>query len=187
MGKIKFLYTVVLKGPDTRNPDAPDRVFETWRVLAVNPDEAVEIVTTKFLRPYQRSLGNLICTEGLLTYPKPNRAGEKLVVTFVGEPYIAGGEPSEHEAYTEDGLTWRWTTNDSYLFDDTCAKLGVPVDFEAQKVAREAETERILARYREQQAAATPEQRAEEEAEARAAFGPGTKVVNVITGRSYTT
>ncbi len=44
-----------------------------------------------------------------------------------------------------------------------------------------------LANYREAQRQRTPEQIAEERAEARAAMGPGVKMVNILTGETYTT
>ena len=44
-----------------------------------------------------------------------------------------------------------------------------------------------LANYREAQRQRTPEQIAEERAEARAAVGPGVKMVNILTGETYTT
>jgi hypothetical protein len=47
--------------------------------------------------------------------------------------------------------------------------------------------ERTLAEYKQAQLRRTPEQIAEERAEARAAHGPGVKLVNVFTGESYTT
>lgn len=44
-----------------------------------------------------------------------------------------------------------------------------------------------LASYRAAQARRTPEQIAEQRYEARAAFGPGQEIVNVLTGERYTT
>ena len=44
-----------------------------------------------------------------------------------------------------------------------------------------------LANYREAQRQRTQEQIAEERAEARAAMGPGVKMVNILTGETYTT
>ena len=55
------------------------------------------------------------------------------------------------------------------------------VNTEATKAAREAEVEKSLAEYRRNAKPAT----SEEMAEMRAAFGEGTKVVNILTGRSY--
>ena len=53
--------------------------------------------------------------------------------------------------------------------------------------AREAYVEQSLAEYRVAQSQRTAEQIAEERWEARAAFGPGETVVNIITGERYTT
>ena len=53
--------------------------------------------------------------------------------------------------------------------------------------AREAYVERSLAEYRQAQLQRTPEQIAEERFEARAAMGPGVKMVNMFTGEQYTT
>lgn len=58
---------------------------------------------------------------------------------------------------------------------------------EAQTAAYEEETAAFLREYREAQADRSPEERAEQEAEARAAHGPGVTLVNVITGEKVTT
>lgn len=55
------------------------------------------------------------------------------------------------------------------------------VNTEATKAAREAEVEKSLADYRRNAKPATRE----EMAEMRAAFGEGTRVVNILTGESY--
>jgi hypothetical protein len=54
-------------------------------------------------------------------------------------------------------------------------------------VAREAHTTAFLAEYRTAQLNRTAEQIREERWEARAAYGPGETVVNIITGEQYTT
>ncbi len=67
------------------------------------------------------------------------------------------------------------------LMEDLLEKVALVTDqvnTEATKAARAAEVERELAEYR----ASYKGPSAEERAEMRAAFGPGTKVVNVITG-----
>ncbi len=67
------------------------------------------------------------------------------------------------------------------LMEDLLEKVALVtdrVDTEATKAARAAEVERELAEYR----ASYKGPSAEERAEMRAAFGHGTKVVNVITG-----
>ena len=53
--------------------------------------------------------------------------------------------------------------------------------------AYNAETERVIEAYRQAQANRTPEQEAEHMFELRAAHGPGVEVVDVITGKRYTT
>jgi len=64
---------------------------------------------------------------------------------------------------------------------ETCAKYAHE-ETPAQREARKGHLDETVAQYREARAAMTPEQRAEEIAEMRASFGPGGKVVNVITG-----
>jgi len=54
-------------------------------------------------------------------------------------------------------------------------------------VAREAHTTAFLKEYRVAQSQRSAEQIAEERWEARAAFGPGETIVNMITGEKYTT
>jgi len=54
-------------------------------------------------------------------------------------------------------------------------------------VARKLYTQKTLAEYTNAQKNRTAEQIAEERWEARAAFGPGETIVNIITGERYTT
>ena len=54
-------------------------------------------------------------------------------------------------------------------------------------VARDAHTTAFLAEYRTAQLNRSAEQIREERWEARAAFGPGETIVNIITGERYTT
>lgn len=83
------------------------------------------------------------------------------------------------EAYTTDGLVWRWTSNDAVVPLDAAADYGIPVDQAAQRVARDAEIQAFVAAYR----ANPPQPSAEQLAEMRAAFGPGAVVVDVISGQ----
>ena len=53
--------------------------------------------------------------------------------------------------------------------------------------ARDVYTEKSIAEYIQAQRNRTQEQIAEERWEARAAYGPGETVVNIITGERYTT
>lgn len=87
-------------------------------------------------------------------------------------------------AYTDDGLVWRWVSNNAVCPLDACAEDGIPCDPEAQARAREIDVDKFLAEYRKNQPA-TPS--AEEQCEMRAEFGPGAVVVNVITGRKWRT
>ena len=61
------------------------------------------------------------------------------------------------------------------------------ITVEATRIARDKYTQRTLAEYAVAQQNRTPEQIAEERAEARAAMGPGVDMVNMFTGERYTT
>ena len=61
--------------------------------------------------------------------------------------------------------------------------IGLPVNVEACGTAREIELDAFLAEYRKNYKDPT----AEERFEARAAHGPGVKLVNVLTGTEFTT
>lgn len=75
-----------------------------------------------------------------------------------------------------------WKSNGRYLPDDYCEKLefaGYPFSREATKAAREAQVAQELAEYRSNYRGPS----ASDLDEMRAAFGEGTTVVNVLTGR----
>ena len=55
------------------------------------------------------------------------------------------------------------------------------------RIARDRYVQRTLAEYAVAQQNRTPEQIAEQRAEARAAMGPGVEMVNIFTGEKYTT
>ena len=61
------------------------------------------------------------------------------------------------------------------------------ITVEATRIARDRYVQRTLAEYAEAQQNRTPEQIAEQRAEARAAMGPGVEMVNIFTGEKYTT
>ena len=61
------------------------------------------------------------------------------------------------------------------------------ITVEATRIARDRYVQRTLAEYAEAQQNRTPEQIAEQRAEARAAMGPGVDMVNIFTGEKYTT
>lgn len=95
----------------------------------------------------------------------------------------------KEDATITDGVI-RWNTNNSVPPADIvefAAYLGMPVDVEKSKVARDKDTDEFFKRYRERQANLTEEEKAERAFEMRAAFGPGEKVINIITGEEFTT
>jgi hypothetical protein len=83
-----------------------------------------------------------------------------------------------------DGKAYRWQSNHHCVPHD-CLQLAVILGvadeayLETTRVAERAETQAFLAAYRANQGPMS----AEERAEARAAFGPGEVIVDVITGR----
>lgn len=82
----------------------------------------------------------------------------------------------------------RWKSNDSVVPED-CAKLayalGIRVSLPACDRVRDQELVRFLSAYRRSRAGKSPS--AEERSEARAAFGANANVVNIFTGREFTT
>ncbi len=89
---------------------------------------------------------------------------------------------ADEKATVEADGAIRWNSNGSYLMDDFCEKLeyaGYPFDREATARKRDAQNEEFLAEYRRNDRGLSGEALAE----ARAAFGEGTTVVNVLTGK----
>ncbi len=89
---------------------------------------------------------------------------------------------ADADATVEADGAIRWNSNGRYLMDDFCEKLeyaGYPFDREATARKRDAQNEEFLAEYRRNDKGLS----GEELAEARAAFGEGTVVVNVLTGK----
>lgn len=88
---------------------------------------------------------------------------------------------ADTQATVEADGAIKWNSNGRYLMDDFCEKLeyaGYAFSREATAKKREAQNEESLAAYRRNHKGLG----AEELAEARAAFGKGTTVVNVLTG-----
>lgn len=88
---------------------------------------------------------------------------------------------AEKDATVEADGAIKWNSNGRYLMDDFCEKLkyaGYDFSREATAKKRDAQNEESLAEYRRNYKGLS----AEELAEARAAFGEGTTVVNVLTG-----
>jgi hypothetical protein len=88
-------------------------------------------------------------------------------------------------AYSDDdGKTWRWNTNNRPCPLHACKDYGIPCDPEAQQAAIDTHMDAFIAEYRATQPAVPS---LEEQHEMRAAFGPGKEIVDVITGRRFTT
>jgi hypothetical protein len=87
------------------------------------------------------------------------------------------------------GMVWRWKSNDQVPPEDVVeamAARGLVSAFEvaACECARERELAAFVAEYRLTQ---PPVPSREEQYELEAAFGKGTEVVDVISGRKWTT
>lgn len=94
-------------------------------------------------------------------------------------------EQADREAMMDPDGAIYWIRSGNYIPDDYCEKLefaSYKFDRQATKRARDAQSEKFLENYRKNHRGFT----AEEIAEARAAFGPGTVVVNVATGEEVT-
>ena len=91
-------------------------------------------------------------------------------------------EEAKVKADVDSNGAIRWKNNGNYLMDDYCEVLeyaGYPFSREATKAARDAQVAEQLAAYR----ANPPMMTDEYIAEMRAAFGNGTSVVDVISGK----
>lgn len=81
----------------------------------------------------------------------------------------------------------RWKSNNQVPPDEVLVlalELGKPIDLAACREARSKDLRAFIADYRARRA---DEPTAEERLEARAAFGEGATVVNVLTGRRWRT
>lgn len=88
---------------------------------------------------------------------------------------------ADREAIVEPNGAIRWIASGHYIPDDYCEMLeyaGYRFDRAATKRAADAQEGKFLEDYRRRHKGFTAEQLAE----ARAAFGPGTRIVNVFTG-----
>ena len=94
------------------------------------------------------------------------------------------GSVFKGEAYTDDGKVWRWVSNDSVIMLDVIRDYAIPADLAAQQEAYDKYVSDFLAKCRKPGKRRVSE---EERSEARAAFGKGKRVVNVVTGQTYTT
>lgn len=90
------------------------------------------------------------------------------------------------QATIDQNGVMRWASNGRVPFNDMCElayHVGLPVDLKACDIARKLDNEALVAEIRKNDQPMTRE----ELAEARAAHGPGVKLVNVITGRTTIT
>lgn len=89
---------------------------------------------------------------------------------------------ADEKATVETDGAIRWKGNGRYLMDDFCEKLeyaGYAFSRKATAEKRDAQNEESLAEYRKSDRGLSGEALFE----ARAAFGEGTTIVNVLTGR----
>lgn len=103
-----------------------------------------------------------------------NRQAKDLVANFVDDATVT------------DGIV-RWNSNNNVPPTDVLELwqfMGFNFDMEDSLVAQKADLQSFLTDYRANQPS-TPS--AEERFEARAAFGSGVEIVNVITGSKFTT
>lgn len=87
---------------------------------------------------------------------------------------------------TRQGGVLRWKRNGSVPPEEMlelAQHVGVEFDLEASRRARQIDLDRFVAEYR----SGATEPSEEERFEARAAHGPGVMLVNVLTGRRFTT
>ena len=79
-----------------------------------------------------------------------------------------------------------WNSNGAPVPADCFERAGVPMP-DGQAAALDRYYARVTNEYRAQRAAMTPEQLAEERMEIAAELGPGVKLVNVVSGETFTT
>lgn len=93
-------------------------------------------------------------------------------------------EYAQKGGYTITNGIVRWDSNNNVPPADMVAAIATfeDIDVEACAAARDVDNARFIEQYITMQANRTEEQIAEENYERRAAFGPGEKLVNVITG-----
>jgi len=116
---------------------------------------------------------------------------------YVGSLQVEGYAPYKREAqrivdesdtscYVIDGVL-RWKSTDRVPFDDVLAvflHIGKVFDLEKSRAARDLDTSAMLEEYRRINANRVMSD--EERFEARAAFGEGSTVVDIVTGQRFT-
>lgn len=106
----------------------------------------------------------------------------KITQTFAKVEF---GRRFESEAYTEDGKTWQWVSNDAVISLDICEEYSIPCDKKSQREAYSEYVSKVISAYR--QSREKNGFSAEEMMEARAAHGPGVTLVDVFSGHKFTT
>jgi hypothetical protein len=82
----------------------------------------------------------------------------------------------------------RWRDSGQVPCKEILKRLGLTQEeLERNTAARDVDTDAFIAEYQRRQSERTPEQLAEERAEARAAHGPGVELVNIFTGDRFIT
>lgn len=95
------------------------------------------------------------------------------------------GEPSQYDLIEKGGVVYivfKKTGEWRPASKEVLAHEGFS-ETKAQEEARDRHMNEFLTEYRAAQSRRTPEEIAEEQAEIRAAFGPGQKIVNIVTGK----
>lgn len=100
-------------------------------------------------------------------------------------------EAQEEGAFSIDAAgVLRWNSNDQVPPQDCLeafVELGEDICLDSCRKQREIDNAAFIREYMKAQSERTEDQIREQRAEARAAFGPGEQVVNVLTGERYTT
>jgi hypothetical protein len=96
------------------------------------------------------------------------------------------GQLFTSQAYERDGV-WYWASNDRPCPLDAAKGYNIPVDEAKQRAALDAYYAKTVDEYRRLKSRQTAADKAEQRASARAAHGPGVKLVDVFTGESFTT
>jgi hypothetical protein len=96
------------------------------------------------------------------------------------------GQLFTSQAYERDGV-WYWATNDAPVPLDAAKGYSIPIDTVKQQAALAAHYDKVVGDYKRMQARQTAADKAEQRAQARAAHGPGVKLVDVFTGETFVT
>jgi hypothetical protein len=112
----------------------------------------------------------------------------KLTNTFTGDSAEKIAENYERTYYSAGVVMWQ--SNSRVPFEDMLTDFAEAgfisfIDVRRSLAYKEKQDAEAIAEYIAARSKRTPEQIEEERLEARAAFGPGEKIVNVITGETF--